>query len=642
MCVTNRPSRRLSRAPTFENGINPMKATQQDGSYPRPMMRRENWSSLDGVWDFAHDDADDGRSAHWFDGTSDAPFWRTIEVPFPPEALASTIGDTGFHPIVWYRRTVEHSTLAHAEGERVLLHFGAIDYRASVWLDGQLVVTHVGGQTPFTADITDAMAATSAQHSIVVRAEDDPADFEQPRGKQDWRENTHGIWYERTTGIWQPVWAEVVHAAHIVDVVWTPDVAAGLVRGEITLAKLPATPVGVTVTFSLGDETIASQTVTVTNRLTTIVTAIDALRNGQERARFVWSPEHPTLIDAQIVVAETDNGSVVDAVDSYLGLRTIAVGGGTFQLNEQPYYVRSVLNQGYRPDTHLAAHNTNVLRAEVESIKAMGFNTVRTHQKAEDPRFLFWADRLGLMVWAETAAAYEFSATAVALLTAEWTDLVRRDRSHSSIVVWVPVNESWGVQDIATNGAQQHYALALANLTRSLDPGRPVLTNEGWEHLDSDILGIHDYTTDPDALRSRYATKQDSDRLVLSAHGPSGRRPIIASAQIDRFLAGQSPLMITEFGGISLSKDEAAWGYGTVATAEEYGELLLGLFDALRASSEISGFCYTQFMDTGQETNGLLFEDGTPKLPMAAIHRIVTGMSDGGSGVAGSTFGWTD
>ncbi len=622
-----------------------MKATQQDGSYPRPMMCRDRWTSLDGTWDFAHDDADAGLGARWFARGADA-FDQRIEVPFPPESPASGVGSRGRHPVVWYRRSVPRGSFPGVDGDdsavRLLVHFGAVDFRAQVWFDGQLVTTHTGGQAPFTADVTDAMAHDSGEHVLVVRAEDRPEDVHQPRGKQDWKDKPHGIWYERTTGIWQTVWCETVPAEHVVDVAWTPDVAAGVVHGEISLATPPSRPLVLELTLALGDEVLTEQSYVVRGQTTSVDLAVPALRNGQDRARLLWMPDHPELVDAQVVLRDRESQQVVDSVASYLGLREVSVSRGSFDLNGMPCYTRSVLDQGYRPDTHLATRGSSELRGEVEQIKAMGFNAVRVHQKAEDPRFLFWADRLGLLVWGETAAPYEFSTAAMELLTTEWLELVRRDRSHPSVVVWVPVNESWGVQDIATVPAQQHFARALAALTRALDPSRPVISNEGWEHVDSDILGLHDYTVDPEELRARYADRSTVERTV-TGRGPQGRRPILTETQMQAYRAGDAPLMITEFGGISLSTDAESWGYGHAHSVEEYGEQVGALFGALRTSTEVVGFCYTQYKDTGQETNGLVYADGTPKLPVEAIHAMVTG-SDPDADRAGptSTFGSTD
>ena len=610
------------------------------------MLCREHWISLDGEWEFSYDDTDEGVAARWFDQPGPGPFTRQIRVPFPPESPASGIGDRGIHPVVWYRRRIpRESLLEGATGpRRVLIHFGAVDFRAQVWCDGQLAGGHVGGQSPFTADVTDAMAASAGTGDVVlvVRAEDQPDDLEQPRGKQDWREKPHGIWYERTTGIWQSVWAETVPEIYLTDVAWIPDVAGAAVHGQITLAKRPPRGLALELTVRLGEEVLAELSVVPQDKTTAVDVPLAALRNGQDRARLLWAPEHPTLLDVEVVLRDRQSGLVIDAAASYTGLRTISVGMGSFQLNGQPCYLRAVLNQGYRPQTHLAAEGPAQLRAEVDMIKQMGFNAVRVHQKAEDPRFLFWADRLGLMVWAETAAAYVYSATAVTLLVTEWTELIRRDRSHPAIVVWVPVNESWGVPDIASSPAQQNFARALASLTRALDPSRPVVSNEGWEHVDSDILGLHDYTGDAEELRARYATRQATEDVVRSAHGPQQRRPVIGDQQLRAFTEGNAPLMITEFGGISLASADNTWGYTDTRSDTEYASLLRQLFDALRASRDVAGFCYTQFMDTGQETNGLLFEDGTPKLPLETIRQIVTGTKDGiGSGPV-STVGWHD
>jgi beta-galactosidase/beta-glucuronidase len=631
-----------------------VRATQQDGSYPRPLLQREAWTSLDGPWQFAHDDSDAGLRERWFDPSSGDAFDRTIEVPYPPESPASGIAAREFHAVVWYRRTIPHDALGGVDDDsrRALVHFGAVDHGAQVWFDGQLVASHVGGQTPFTADVTGALGTATAgtatgsapaEHVLVVRAEDDPHAVHRPRGKQDWREKPHAIWYERTTGIWQPVWLEVVPEQHVVDIAWTPHLTSGMVSGEITLARAPAHAHTLEVTFTLGDEVLAAVTCLASQDVEYVDIPVPALRNGQERGRLAWSPEHPTLVDVEVVVRDRKSGQELDRVASYVGLREVSVGGGAFRLNGQPYYTRSVLDQGYRPETHLASRGSDELRAEVELIKAMGFNAVRVHQKAEDPRFLFWADRLGLLVWSETAGAFEFSSDAVALLTAEWMELMRRYRSHPCVVVWVPINESWGVQDIATVPAQQQFAQALVSLTRALDPSRPAVSNEGWEHVDSDILGLHDYTVDPDRLRNRYLDRSSVLDVVLTGHGPSGRRPVLNDAQAQRFRAGDAPLMLTEFGGISMSEEEDSWGYGQVTSTEEYDDVLTALFDALRASTEIVGFCYTQFMDTGQETNGLVFADGTPKLPVEAIFRIVTGRTgDEQPDHASSTFGSPD
>jgi beta-galactosidase/beta-glucuronidase len=622
-----------------------LRATTQDGSYPRPMMCRQQWFSLDGTWEFAHDDADEGLSRRWFAPDVGDVFTQRIEVPFPPESKASGLGATSFHPVVWYRRSVSLTELAPMglDERRVQVHFGAVDYRASVWCDGQLVATHGGGQSPFTADLTQALDPDRDEHVLVVRAEDDPTDPDQARGKQDWRERTRGIWYERTTGIWQPVWAECVPEVHVAELRWTPELPSG-VRGEVTLSRVPSSGAVIDVRISLGEEVLAEQTSRVQHPITTLDLAIAALRHGQDRARLLWSPEQPTLLDVQVTLRDASSGELIDQVSSYTGLRTVSVGEGVFRLNDQPYFMRSVLDQGYRTETHLASRGSQELRREVETIKALGFNTVRIHQKCEDPRWLHWADRLGLLVWAESASGYGFSASAVQRFVPEWMDIVQRDRSHPCVVAWVPVNESWGVQDIATSAAQQSYSRALAELTRSIDPSRPVLSNEGWEHVDSDILGLHDYS-DAQEMRQRYADRSSVEDVVLRARTPHGRRPIISEEQERAFRTGETPVMITEFGGISLVAEGErvdAWGYSNAGSVSEYADLLRAQFDSLRASSEIAGFCYTQFMDTGQETNGLLFADGTPKLPVETIREIVTGESSVPRTPATSTVGWVE
>jgi hypothetical protein len=279
-----------------------------------------------------------------------------------------------------------------------------------------------------------------------------------------------------------------------------------------------------------------------------------------------------------------------------------------------------VLAQNYWPDSHLAAPSAAALRREVELIRDLGFNTARVHQKAEDPRFLYWADRLGLMIWGETAGAYEFSPRAVGALVTEWTAIVERDRSHPSIIAWVPLNESWGVQHIAHDPRQRAFSRGISDLTRALDGSRPVISNDGWEHTDSDIWTVHDYEADPAVLSARYGS-MEAFHAMLADVGPAGRR--LSVGQTD----GGEPIMLTEFGGVSYVDDavDGAWGYSSASDPADFAARVAGIVGAVAASPILSGFCYTQLTDTGQETNGLLRADRTPKIPIEDVRRVVTG-----------------
>ncbi|WP_233159835.1 glycoside hydrolase family 2 protein [Pseudonocardia sp. MH-G8] len=599
-------------------------ASRQDGSYPRPQMMRTAWADLDGTWSFRHDDADAGLTAGFTTGLPEA---QDITVPYPPESAASGIAEPGFHRVVWYARTITADDLAAAGRSEaaplVLLHFGAVDYRALVWIDGRFVGEHEGGHTPFTFDVT-ALVAGGSEHVLVVRAEDDPHDLTQPRGKQDWHEDAHAIWYQRTTGIWQTVWLEAVPATSIAHVQWLPagptavDLAVRL-RGRAA----PGTRVRVALRFDERHEDLAAIDVDAPAGATVlhVTVPVTRQRNGQAEDELTWSPERPRLVDATVALHDA-GGRTVDAVSSYLGIRSVGVARGSFLLNGRPYDVRSVLNQGYWPDSHLAAPSRDALRREVELIKELGFTACRIHQKIEDPRFLFWADRLGLLVWGETPGAYEFSATAVQRLTREWMEAVDRDASHPSIVTWVPFNESWGIQHVADDPAQQAYSRALTDLTRALDPTRPVISNDGWEQQNSDIITVHDYEGDGEALARTYADEQARDRL-LTGMGPAGRRILVADAP-DR---GQ-PVMLTEFGGITFQpadRRDDGWGYTAADDAQDWIARITALYDGIRASSFLTGSCYTQLTDTMQETNGLLTADREPKAPIEQIRQAVRG-----------------
>ncbi len=589
--------------------------------YPRPQLVRGAWADLSGAWDFAHDDDDRGVRDGWFLPTSQA-FHRTITVPYPPESTASGIGDNAFHPVVWYRRMLTRSDVdaagARLANGRCVLHFGAVDYRADVWLDGQYLGRHEGGSTPFAFDITD-LVDSPAEAALVVRAADDPLDVAQPRGKQDWQSEPHGIWYERTTGIWQPVWMEVVPAISVESLAWLPDITNGSVRLRLDLSHRPTAAVTVHIVLSYRDVPLAELQFQQTEpRSSTVITLVGQI-NGQAYENLLWSPENPRLIDALVRVHSADGSA--DEVASYLGLRSADIANGYFMLNDRPYYLRGVLEQGYWPDTHLAAPDGTALRREVQLAKDLGFNTVRLHEKLEDPRYLYWADRLGLLVWGENASCYEFSVTAVERMTREWIEIIRRDVSHPCIVTWVPLNESWGVQHISHQQDQLDYARALYHLVKALDPSRPVVSNDGWEHAESDIWTIHDYSLSGAEMTASYADRGTVEQ-ILTGIGPLGRRMRLLDTP-DR---GQ-PVLVSEFGGISYAPTnrEVAWGYLTAQDAAEFERLLKDQFGSLQSSPVLAGFCYTQLTDVLQEANGLTDPSRRPKLPVESIRDIVLG-----------------
>jgi beta-galactosidase/beta-glucuronidase len=596
-------------------------ASLQDGTYPRPQLVRRHWADLGGQWDFGYDDDDAGVAGRWFDGGTRFPL--SITVPYPPESVRSGVNDTSFHPVVWYRRTITRSDVAASGGsgedDRLMVHFGAVDYRATVWINGRLVGSHEGGQSPFSFDITDH-AAAAPELSLVVRAEDDPHDVAQPRGKQDWLEDPHVIWYHRTTGIWQPVWLESVPAAFIEAAAWQPDVPRGSARLELELSPQRHSARTVRVDLSYAGHPLGSYTASASQPRVVLDCVIPHQANGQAYESLLWSPEHPRLIDATIALLDGD-GSVVDEVWSYFGLRSVGTTDRHFMLNDRPYYVRSVLEQGYWPESLLAAPDAAALREEVQLIKDLGFNAARLHEKVEDPRFLYWADRLGLLVWGEMGSTFEFSPIAMERVAREWASVVQRDRSHPCIVTWVPLNESWGVQQIAHDAEQRHFAQAMYHLTKALDGTRPVISNDGWEHVESDLFTVHDYATTYEDLHASYGSAAAFD-AVAAGVGPAGRRLSVLPD-----LPRTEPVMVSEFGGILYAPNSPidTWGYSVADSGEDFARRLTSLFSALHDSPVLSGFCYTQLTDTLQEANGLTDENRKPKLPVAEIRRIVMG-----------------
>jgi len=565
---------------------------------------------LSGRWQFAFDDDDLGLRAGWQE--RDDVFDREIEVPFPPESAASGIGDRDFHPVLWYRRTFRPPS---DSDDCLLLHFGAVDYSAHVWVNGHLVAVHEGGHTPFTADITGTLVGDGDQ-VLVVRAQDHPRDLEQPRGKQDWERQPHAIWYDRTSGIWQPVWLEPVPATRIEQLRWTPDVDMAMLRLDVRIKRADERRLQLHVVLVQHGEVLADDVV--------VVRGAHVLRDFQlaqadmtlGRRTALWSPETPNLIEARIRLIDADG--VVDEVQSYAAMRSISASERRIVLNGQPYFLRLVLEQCFWPQSHLATPDADALRREVELIRELGFNGVRLHQIIADPRFLYWCDRLGLLVWAEMPAAYEFSPLMIERLTGEWIQVLHRDYSHPSVVAWVPMNESWGVPGLAQSAAQRDLVGALYHLTKALDPTRLVIGNDGWEQVVSDVVTVHDYSSRGAALQQRYGDHQAVEDTLRRT------QPGYHSVLLPGVEWGTEPVVVSEFGGIGYATDsDESWhGYGAVGSAADLLERYRSLVDALLDSPAIAGFCYTQLTDTMQERNGLLTEHRHPKVDPALVRRI--------------------
>lgn len=606
--------------------LDPEGAADVRARHPRPRLVRSAWHDLGGEWEFASESNPTSQLPMLVDGAPPLPLSQRIVVPYPPESPMSTVHETAPHDRVWYRRTLEPSDIdaagGLADGRRLLLHFGAVDYRARVWVDGQLAAQHEGGHTPFAVDITDHVHVEGTT-SIIVSADDDATDLEQPRGKQDWQTHPHVIWYHRTTGIWQPVWLESTPARWISDLRLDADVHAASLTTTIELSGGPRSDGELSVVIRDGDALLGSVRTSIDARATsaTVSCPVPVLRNGQEIENWLWSPEHPRLFDVDVTFTDALGRS--DTVRSYTGFRSIGVESGRILLNDRPITVCAVLEQGFWPESHLAAPDAAALRREVQLIRALGFTTARIHEKVEDPRFLYWADVLGLMIWSEMPSAYEYSPRAIERTTNEWLAVLRRDRSHPCIVAWVPLNESWGVQHVAHDRAQADFVEGMYRLTRAVDSTRLVISNDGWEHATSDLLTVHDYTVDPESFAARYADRQ-SMVAAIDGVGPAGRRMVLPGHPETT----TAPVVVSEFGGITYapeSDDPDVWGYATVATADEFERLLRALISALQSSPVLAGYCYTQLTDTMQEANGLVTADREPKLPIATLRSIVTG-----------------
>lgn len=570
--------------------------------YPRPQFERTDWLTLNGKWDFA------------FEGGER----QTIQVPYVYQSELSGIHDPRSCNFVTYSRTFRLPS--QWKGRRILLHFGAVDYQCVVTLNGQRAGEHTGGHTPFSLDITPWLTWDS--ESVTVEVYDPSGDESIARGKQFWEEKPKFIWYTPSTGIWQSVWLEPVSPMRFEHIRFTPDIDRGTVEIDYQLTPHCTLPCRCAFSIRYKDQCIFEGEITAHHSKSTLTVDIfggRVLRGPFHGAGWCWSPESPTLFDVTATLLIGDKPA--DCVRTYFGMRKVSVENGRFCLNNRPYYQKLVLDQGYWAKGLMTAPGDQSFVDDILRSKAMGFNGCRKHEKVEDPRFLYWADRLGFLVWGGMPSFVSYSTDAAQAFVQEWMQALKRDYNHPCIVVWNMLNESWGVPGVYLDPAQQSFSRSLYHLAKSMDTTRLVIGNDGWEQTETDICALHSYShghQEDQAQQQRFAD------ALKTLEGMQNDGVMLHPAFAKGFEYQGQPIMLTEFGGIccDVAKDGNGWGYTSAGSDREFLDTYARLIRNIYDSPVISGFCYTQLSDVQQEKNGLLDENHDFKFDADAILRI--------------------
>lgn len=558
--------------------------------YPRPQFERTDWVNLNGTWTFTFDYGLSGMDRHFNDSKG---FDQKITVPFCPESKLSGVGNVDFINCLWYHRTL--SIPANWQDKKIILHFGAVDYETGIWLNGRQIFEHFGGSSSFEVDLTPYVKAGDVAQ-LVLCVKDNLRGGMQTGGKQCTNYYSGGCSYTRVTGIWQTVWMEAVHPQGLKRIFTVPD----LDQSQFVVhPEFYALTAGNTLTVQVldGKKVVSQKTVTAQDGISIVL----PMKNPK-----LWTPETPNLYDMKLTVKDKD-GNVLDEVASYTGMRKIHCANGYFYLNNKPYFQRLVLDQGYYPDGIWTAPSDEALKHDIEMSKAVGFNGARLHQKVFEERYYYWADKLGYITWGEEASwgVNVNNQTATSNFLREWQEIVVRDRNHPSLVTWTPLNETWG----ANGWTYARFVNNLYDMTKAMDPTRPINDASGDGHVKTDIWSVHDYT-------------REYDQLVKNHTFVDGK-PVYRNMRDKNFLAeyeGQ-PYMLDEFGGLGwIPKAERAnsWGYGAqIETEEDFFKILEKEVDAIIACKDITGFCYTQITDVEQEKNGVYYYDRRPKFDAA-------------------------
>jgi beta-galactosidase/beta-glucuronidase len=572
-----------------------MKETKTNGiprpEYPRPQMVRQEWINLNGIWEFEMDHGKSGRERKVYDGRR---LDNEILVPFCPESRLSGVEYKDFMAAVWYKRKFDIPE--EWMDKRILLHFGAVDYDTEVWINGNSVGTHRGGYTSFSFDITEFI--NQENNVIVVCAEDDVRSGLQPRGKQSGLYYSHRCDYTRTTGIWQTVWLECVPEEYVSSfkVIPDPDNACihieAFPKGNANGCTVKARALYDKNEIGTGEGIVVGQAVRFTIPLSEV---------------HLWEPGSPLLYDLEIGLYRDE--ILVDRVEGYFGLRTVSLTDNAILINGKPIFQRLVLDQGFYPDGIYTAPTDADLRHDIEISMDMGFNGARLHEKVFEPRFLYWADKMGYLVWGEQGN-WGLDITGpmgLERFLPEWMEAIERDYNHPAIIGWCPFNETW---DKDGQKQDDDVLRIVYNVTKALDATRPVIDTSGNYHVVTDIFDIHDYEQSPEVFASKFeAMKADGEVYVTFPERQS--------------YEGQ-PYFVSEYGGIWWNPgDEDGWGYGQrPESPEEFLNRYKGLTETLLNNPRICAFCYTQLYDIEQEVNGLYTYSRIPKFDPEIIKAI--------------------
>lgn len=574
--------------------------------YPRPQFERKAWENLNGIWTYTYDFGNSGieQGYHKSHGFKDE-----ILVPFCPESKLSGVEYKDFISYFWYHRSI--TIPASWNNKRVQLNFGAIDYLCEVYIDGDFVGRHYGGTSSFSFNITPFIQS-GGTHELVVRVADDTRSGEQGLGKQSKEYQPMRTRYTRTTGIWQTVWMEPVDVHGLRHCQVIPDIdqkkidfiPAYFSTGKGQMLRISLLEDGKLIKKSSFDK--------VEGNICTMF--LEDMR--------LWSPSDPFLYSILYEVLDGE-GRVIENVHSYTGLRKIHIKGNRIYLNNKPFYQRLVLDQGFYPDGIWTAPDDSCLRRDIMLSMEAGFNGARLHQKVFEERYHYWADKLGYITWGESSSWGMDANSPIAArnFISEWTEIIERDRNHPSIIIWTPFNESIFTLDESIRFKpelrKQHDRLVadIYDITKRIDPTRPINDVSGYLHIKTDIWSGHCYEQNPDTLLKLLESEYENKPYT-------GHREFCCPYQGE-------PYILDEFGGIKWnpefqhSNSSESWGYGSPPRSlEEYYQRLEAHVNVVLSIKSCSGYCYTQLTDVESEKNGIYYYNRSQKFDMSRVRNI--------------------